>query len=97
MNQKELLHKLNTFVIEHPEYEIHFLVNSDELSDYTWTAHQMQKVELGYWYVHDETVFTNPDDYIEVLMDECEDITEDEGEIMAYDKMDKCILVYTGA
>ena len=98
-DQREMLAEALRLATENPEAEIHVLATSDELVDeFAWTGHVIFKVELGWWYVHDERILVDPSELSEYLDDEAFDecgpaVTEDD----ARGLMVRAILIYTRA
>lgn len=50
MKQEQYLEEVLNLKKEHPEYNIHFCIDSDELVDNGWTAHKVRKVEVSPWW-----------------------------------------------
>lgn len=99
MGQRELLTEALRLANENPDAEIHVCAASDELlEDYAWTGHHISKVELGWWHVDGDRIYTDPDELQEVLDDEAYDngappVTEEQARAM----MKPAILIYTRA
>ncbi len=96
MTQLEYLEKAVQLKRENPGADIHICVASEEMQlDFGWTAHEISRVELGYWYCPGtEQIYTDVDEVIEKLSDEQErEVTEEE----AYNLMSPAILIYTRA
>ena len=78
--QLEFLKEIISLKEQHPDYEIHFCVSSDEiLDDCHWTAHKIREIKICPWFVDDERIFTDEDeirDYFEDIY--CDDDISDE-------------------
>ena len=98
-DQREMLAEALRLAKENPEAEIHVCVASDELlEDYAWTGHVITRVELGWWYVHNERIFTDPAELADELDSEAVDndepiFTEDNARSL----MTRAVLIYTRA
>jgi hypothetical protein len=97
-SQFDFLADIARLKAENPDATLHFMV-SDELSgEFSYTAHEIFKVELGGWcHPHgSDCLFTKEDDLIEYLQD---DLGMDESGAGNYvlANFEQAILVYTQA
>lgn len=98
MTQRELLKQALQLADEHPDAEIHFLVDAEELlPEYAWTGHEINKVKLGWWAYHpefDDMILTDVGDMRDALEENLDrDVSEDE----ASEHMKRAILIHTRA
>lgn len=83
---------------KNPEAEIHFLVASDEVfEDYGWTAQYITYVELCRCYKHEDRMYTDPGELMEVLCYEALDKENLPTKAEILSMMTPAILIYTRA
>ena len=69
--QEEYLKEILELKAQHPEMDIHFCVDSDELCDSGWTAHRITGVEINpWWFDGGERIETDEDN----IRDEMENL-----------------------
>jgi len=101
MGQREYLAEAMRLATENTDAQIHILAASDELligEGYAWTGHHISRVELGWWCVHGDRIYTDPDELRDDLDDEAFDmgaasVTIESAQAM----MTPAILIYTRA
>ncbi len=60
--QEEFLQEILDLKKQHPEADIHFCVDSDEILEYGWTAHKITRVEISpWWFDGGERIETDED------------------------------------
>ena len=102
-NQIGFINKISTLRYADPTLEIHFLVDSDEMSEYSYSAHLITKVEIMYWYEDDERIMTDEEQIKESMYDDEADnpISDEELDILVDRRFKKevkrAIVAYTRA
>ena len=104
-SQRKWLQEIMNLSNKHPDHEIHFLVDSDEVLEYGWTDHKIIKVEIDDWFSDDEKIYTGEceikEHFEEYYYENNEDKSEEAIEKLVNEKYEKevkeVICVYTQA
>jgi len=94
--QLELLKRAIQLAEQNPDMEIHCCVDGDDISDYGWTAHKIEKVCIAHWIMIGDYLY----DDIESAMSELLDTTDEpetETEMRNRLEKQKAICIYTVA
>lgn len=101
--QEQFLQDILDLKQMHPSKEIHFCVDSQEVLDEGWTAHQITKVELSSWFCDDERILVDDDVITEYFTDMADpELSELELEVhvnnrfMSEVKMAICVYTHAG-
>jgi len=99
--QHHIQHILN-LKQDNPELEIHFCIDSEEISDYQWTDHQISLVEILPWYRKDELILNYELAIKESMYSEIsDDIPDEEADAIVNERYQKevkqAICVFTFA
>jgi len=82
---KEQIKKLNRLISENPDMPVKMFVDNEERAmDFEYTAHDIKKVEISYWYDRGEDgYYTEEDDLVSDLIGEGHCLWQEEAEAIA--------------
>ena len=109
--QEEFLQEILALKAERPELDIHFCVDNEEINpDYSWTAHQITRIEVSPWFDEGEEILTDTEEIMESLenqvfsgktREEAEAISGEEADAIVNEMYDaqvkQAICVFTNA
>lgn len=61
MTQLEMVKKIISLAVAHPEAKINFCVDDDFAAEFGWTKHKIKRVGLTTWIEVDERIYTDED------------------------------------
>ena len=104
-SQREWLQEIMNLSNKHPDIEIHFCVDSDDILEFGWTDHKIVNVEIEAWWRDDDRIYVGENEikeyFAEYYYENNESKSEEEIEKLANEKYEKeakeVICVYTSA
>lgn len=102
MKQEQFLQQVLELKKQNPEMEIHLFVDSDEITDYRWSHHEICKVEISEWFHAFNEIMTDEDMIRAYLTEEADDGLSEE-QLKVYvdsryaEEVTMAICVYTRA